>query len=157
MKTLTAGQKQSGLGKTATCMALSLFYFALLAYPFGVTAEGFMVGRMLIAGIILFAISVPVWIINVKREFFTSEEEVQATVAEKTAAQNTYKVTDLAQLALHNNWINPEELKQILFCQESDNRSFGEVAVKRNFLTMSQVKALLQMQREQRTAADASS
>ena len=155
MKTLTAEQKQSGLWKTTTCMALSLFYFALLAYPFGVTAEGFMVGRMLIAGVILLAISVPVWIINVKREFFTAEEEIQAAAVAETVAQNTYKVTDIAQLALRNNWINPEELKQILFCQESDKKSFGEVAIKRNFLTMSQVKALVQMQREQRAAVEA--
>ena len=155
MKTLTAEQKQNGTLKTATCMTLSLFYFALLAYPFGVTAEGFMPGRMLIAGVILFTISVPLWIINVKREFFTAKEEVQEAAAVESAAQNTYKVTDIAQLALLNNWINPEELKQILFCQESDKKNFGEVAVKRNFLTMSQVKALLQMQREQRAAADA--
>jgi hypothetical protein len=110
---------------------------------------------MLIAGVILFTISVPLWIINVKREFFTAKEEVQEAAVAESAAQNAYKVTDIAQLALLNNWINPEELKQILFCQESDKKNFGEVAVKRNFLTMSQVKALLQMQREQRAAADA--
>ena len=152
MKTLTAEQKQSGLRKTAICVALSLFYFALLAYPFGVTAEGFVVGRMLLAGVILFTISVPVWIINVKREFFTAEKDVREAAVAETAAQNTYKVTDIAQLALLNNWINPEELKQILFCQECDDKKFGEVAVKRNFLTLTQVKSLLRMQSEQRQA-----
>jgi hypothetical protein len=160
MKTLTRSQKQSGVWKTASCIGLSLFYFALLAYPFGVTAGGFMVERMLIAGVILFALSIPVWIINLKREFFTPMEEsthVAEEVAESVAEKKVYKVTDLGQLALINNWITPSELKQILFCQEYDKKKFGEVAVKRNFLTMSQVKALLQMQSEQRSTVDVKS
>ena len=154
MKTLPRSQNQSRLWKTATCIGLSLFYFALLAYPFGITAQGFMVERMLIAAVVLFAISVPAWIINVKRELFTPEEETQKVeeVQESVAVKQDYKVTDIGHLALINNWITPKELKQILFCQECDHKKFGEVAIKRNFLTMSQVKALLQMQSEQRSS-----
>jgi|GEM_PF-2686357 len=160
MKTLKKSQRQSGTLKTATCIGLSFFYIALLAYPFGITSEGFMVERMLIAGVVLFAISIPAWMINVKREFFSTEEEKEKseeTVPENVAAKNTYKVTDIGQLALINNWITPKELKQILFCQECDHKKFGEVAIKRNFLTMSQVKALLQMQSEQRSTVNVKS
>nr|MBF0222094.1 hypothetical protein [Desulfobulbaceae bacterium] len=153
MKTLTTQQKQSGLWKTATCMTLSLFYFAMLAYPFGVSAEGFRAERMLIAGVIFFAISIPAWIINVKRELFTTEEAQEAVAA--VEARNVHKVTNIGQLAILNNWLTPKELKQILFCQESDEKKFGEVAIKRNFLTMSQVKSLLQMQEEQQVSAQA--
>ena len=155
MKTLKTSQKNSSIWKTATCIGLSLFYFALLAYPFGVTAEGFMVERMLIAGVVFFAISIPAWIVNLKREFFTPEEET--TEVEEAAVKNVYKVTDIGQLALINNWITPKELKQILFCQECDDKKFGEVAVKRNFLTLTQVKSLLRMQSEQRQATVSSS
>nr|MBF0220965.1 hypothetical protein [Desulfobulbaceae bacterium] len=135
--------------KTATCVVLSLFYFALLAYPFGVTAEGFMVERMIIAAVVFFAISIPAWIINVKRELFSPEEE-GADIVEATSSRQINTDSDIGQLALQNNWITPQELKQILFCQECDDRKFGEVAIKRNFLTMSQVKSLLQLQSEQR-------
>ena len=155
MKTLKTSQKNSSIWKTATCIGLSLFYFALLAYPFGVTAEGFMVERMLIAGVVFFAISIPAWIVNLKREFFTPEEETKEV--EEAAVKNVYKVTDIGQLALINNWITPKELKQILFCQECDDKKFGEVAVKRNFLTLTQVKSLLRMQSEQRQATVSSS
>jgi len=53
---------------------------------------------------------------------------------------------NLGQIAVLNKWPNPDEVKQILYCQEYDGMSFGKVAVKRNFLTMTQVKALLEMQ-----------
>ncbi len=120
MTTLTTTQKQNGLWKTATCMSLSLFYFAMLAYPFGVSAEGFKMERMLIAGVIFFAISIPAWIVNIKRELFTAEEAVEATTAD-VAVEIAHRVTDIGQLAILNQWISPKELKQILFCQESEN------------------------------------
>ena len=136
MKTL---KKQNAILKTAACVALSTFYFAMLAYPFGVTQEGYAIERVLIAGLIFMAISIPAWIVNIKREFFTEEEVVEKKV--------TQKVTDIGQIAVLNKWLVPEEVEQILHCQEYDKKSFGEVAVKRNFLTMTQVKALLKLQR----------
>lgn len=153
MKNSQKSRTNNSIYQTATCVGLSLFYFALLAYPFGVTAEGFMVERMLIAGVVFFAISIPAWIINVRRELFSTEEE-KAVASEENTVKKLYTSDDIGQLALENNWITPKELKQILFCQECDGRKFGEVAVKRNFLTMSQVKSLLQMQSEQRHAVE---
>lgn len=141
MKTL---KQQKELWKIATCVALSMFYFAMLAYPFGVTGEGYLVERALIAGAIFFAISIPVWIVNVKREFFS-----EAAVAEEKVtvqAEPARRKMNIGQIAVLNKWLSPNEVKQILYCQEYDGKSFGNVAVKRNFLTMSQVKALLSMQ-----------
>ena len=146
MKTL---KEQSAKWKTASCVALSMFYFAMLAYPFGVTGEGYVVERVLIAGAIFFAISIPAWIVNAKREFFSKAEVVEKKVAVK--AEPTREAMDIGQLAVLNKWLSPNEVKQILYCQEYDGMSFDKVAVKRNFLTMTQVKALFEMQREPET------
>lgn len=140
MKTL---REQNAIWKTTTCIALSTFYFAMLAYPLGVTGEGYMVERALIAGVIFFAISIPAWIVNVKREFFGKAEVVEKEVA--TEAVPVRPTMDIGQLAVLNKWLTPNEVKQILYCQEFDGMSFDKVAVKRNFLTMTQVKALFDL------------
>ena len=142
MKTL---KEQNALWKTVTCIALSTFYFAMLAYPFGVTGEGYVAERVLIAGVLFFAISIPAWIINAKREFFSEAAAVESKVAVK--AEPARKEMNIGQLAVMNKWLSPNEVKQILYCQEYDGMSFDKVAVKRNFLTMTQVKALFEMQR----------
>jgi hypothetical protein len=141
MKTL---KDQSATWKTAACVALSTFYFAMLAYPFGVTGEGYVVERVLIAGVLFFAISIPAWIINAKREFFSEAAAAERKVAVK--AEPARKTMDISQLAVLNKWLTPSEVKQILYCQEYDGMSFDKVAVKRNFLTMTQVKALFELQ-----------
>lgn len=149
MKTLKMNRKESAFWKTATVMGLSTFYFAMLAYPFGVTRDGYVVERALIAGVIFFAISIPAWIINLKREFFTPAPAASReglAVAEKSQSG----ALKIGQLARSNQWLSPKEIKQVLFCQDCDGKKFGEVAVKRNFLTMSQVKSLLDMQQAQR-------
>ena len=137
---------QNATWKTATCIALSTFYFAMLAYPFGVTGEGYVIERVLIAGVLFFAISIPAWIINAKREFFTEATVVESKVAVNAAPAR--KAMDIGQLAVLNKWLSPNEVKQILYCQEYDGMSFDKVAVKRNFLTMTQVKALFELQEE---------
>ena len=142
MKTL---KEQTAIWKTATCIALSTFYFAMLAYPFGVSGEGYVLERALIAGVIFFAISIPAWIVNVKREFFSKAEVVEGAAAVK--AVPVRQAMDIGQLAVLNKWLSPNEVKQILYCQEFDGMSFDKVAVKRNFLTMTQVKALFELQR----------
>ena len=146
MKTV---KQQKGLWKIATCIALSTFYFAMLAYPFGVTGEGYVIERVLIAGAIFFAISIPAWIVNAKREFLSEAEVVESNVAVK--AEPARKTMNIGQLAVLNKWLSPNEVKQILYCQEYDGTSFDKVAIKRNFLTMTQVKALFEMQREPET------
>jgi aspartate ammonia-lyase len=141
MKTL---KQQKNLWKIATCVALSTFYFAMLAYPFGVTGGGYVIERVLIAGAIFFAISIPVWIVNVKREFFSEAEVAEEKVT--VQAEPARRKMNIGQIAVLNKWLSPNEVKQILYCQEYDGKSFEKVAVKRNFLTMTQVKALLEMQ-----------
>ena len=130
--------------KISTGAALTMFYFAMLAYPFGVTRDGYFVERALIAGLVFFAISIPVWIVNIKREFFSETEVIEREVAVKS--EPTCKEMDIGQLAVLNKWLTADEVKQIIYCQELDGMSFEQVAVKRNFLTMMQVKALHQIQ-----------
>ena len=96
-----------------------------------------------IAGVIFFAISIPAWIINAKREFFSKSEVVESAVVVEAAPVR--KTMELGQLAVLNKWLSPNEVKQILYCQEFDGMSFDKVAVKRNFLTMTQVKALFDL------------
>lgn len=143
---MKTSKSQDAVLRTITCIALSTFYFAMLAYPFGVTGDGYVIERVLIAGLIFFAISIPAWIINAKREFFSDQVAVETRAAVKTEPVRQPTV-DLAQLAVMNKWLSPNEVKQILYCQEYDGMSFDKVAVKRNFLTMTQVKALMEMQR----------
>lgn len=134
---------KSAVLKTATCMGLSTCYFAMLAYPFGVTGNGYVVERALIAGAIFFAVSIPAWIINVRREFFSE--------ALTTEAEPARRVDNIGQLAVLNKWLSPNDVKQILYCQEYDGMSFDKVAVKRNFLTVEQISTLFKMQKERAT------
>jgi len=130
--------------KVSTCMALSTFYIVMLAYPFGVTPDGYVVQRALVAGLVLFAISIPAWIINSKRQFFTSADAEEVAVE---ASNVIVKRARIGELALQNNWLHPKEIKQILFCQGVDQGSkFGEIAVKRNYLSTGQLISLLEMQ-----------
>jgi len=129
--------------KTATCVVLSLFYFAVLAYPFGVSAQGFVLNKAIIAAVIFFAISIPAWIINIKREFFSPDQATTETEAEPA---NEYGAPKIGELAIKNNWLSFEEIKQILFCQEGNGLRFGEIAVKRNYLSPDQVNSLLALQ-----------
>ncbi|MDF1577268.1 MAG: hypothetical protein P1P81_02365 [Desulfobulbales bacterium] len=141
--------KQNAIRKTAICVALSTFYFAMLAYPFGVTGDGYVVERVLLAGALFFAISIPAWIVNARREFFT--ETVAADTGVVISTEPARAPLDIAQLAVMHKWLTPDEIKQILYCQKHDGMSFDKVAVKRNFLTMTQVKALFEMQRRPET------
>ena len=150
--------EQSPFWKTMTCILLSMFYFAMLAYPFGVSKEGYMVNQALIAGVVFFAISIPAWIINVKREFYGSEEEV--TEAQEVARpagviQRRKEISmnvradgnRMGELAVMKKWLTPKEIKQILFCQQGESaKMFGEIAVKRNYLSQEQVNTLLAWQ-----------
>jgi len=129
--------------KTATCVVLSMFYFAMLAYPFGVSGEGYVLNKALIAAVIFFAISIPAWIINIKREFLSPDQE--ATNTEEDS--NEHACLKVGQLAMNKSWLSPEEIKQILFCQTGNGKKFGEIAVQRNYLSLAQVNSLLAMQR----------
>jgi hypothetical protein len=140
---------KSAILKIAQCVALSTFYFAMLAYPFGVTRDGYIIERVLIAMVVFLAISIPGWIINFRKEFFCKTELVKEKV---NAVAPAPKPLDISQLAVMNNWLTPDEVKQVVFCQQHDGMSFDKVAVKRNFLTMLQVKSLFEMQEGSKTA-----
>ncbi|MDA8160398.1 MAG: hypothetical protein M0T76_06735 [Desulfobacteraceae bacterium] len=134
-------QVHNAFWKIFVSISLSTFYFTMLAWPFGLTQTGYMASRAFLAGAIMFAISIPAWIINIKREFFSDEMEAAKTAEAKAPVYHT-----IGQLALNNKWLSPSEIEQIIFCQEADGETFGRVAVKRNFLTLTQVKSLLAMQ-----------
>lgn len=141
-------KRQTAMWKTGTCMILSTFYFAMLAYPFGVTQEGYAIERMMVVGFLFFAISIPTWIINIRREFFTEQAVVNKKVIE---AKPEKEIVDISQLAVLNKWLSPNEVKQIVYCQEFDGMSFDKVAIKRNFLTIMQVRDLFELQRNARS------
>ena len=44
------------------------FYIAMLAWPFGLSEQGYIATRALLAGSVMFAISIPAWFINIKRD-----------------------------------------------------------------------------------------
>lgn len=166
MRTQTTSREHNAYWKTATCMALSTFYFAMLAYPFGVTGDGYVPQRALIAGVIFFAISIPAWIVNVKKEFLAAPEAPLAAGAAAHAAGSPLsrkaaggylsvnsKGGRIGELALTKRMLSPAEIKQILFCQRGDcGKRFGEIAVKRNYLTPDQVNMLLGMQPDKNSA-----
>ena len=87
----------------------------------------------------MFAISIPAWFINIKREFMAEE-------AREAAAEQVQELDKIGQLALDNKWLSPDEVRQVMYCQKADGKKFGQVAVKRNFLTLTQVKSLLSTQ-----------
>ena len=140
MTTQLSMNQYSAIRKTAICIVLSMFYFAMLAYPFGVTAEGYALHKAVIAGVIFFAISIPAWVVNLKREFFDPEAAITSPKHMKDASR-------IGELAMLKKWLTLEEVKQILFCQQGcQGKRFGEIAVKRNYLTPDQVENLLAMQ-----------
>ncbi len=124
--------------KTTVCVSLSAVYIAALAWPFGLSEQGYVASRALLAGSVMFAISIPAWFINVKREFMAKEAQ--------TAGEQEQVLDKIGELALNNKWLSPDEVKQVMFCQKADGKKFGQVAVKRNFLTLTQVKSLLNTQ-----------
>ncbi len=142
MNTTETSKGLSPEKKTALCIVMSMFYFAMLAYPFGVTAEGYVWQKVLIAGLIFFAISIPAWIVNLKREFY--DETASEAAVEDIENINASKIGEIART---KNWLTVEDISQILFCQGGESGSkFGEVAVKRNYLTPQQVDTLLCIQ-----------
>lgn len=133
----------------------------MLAYPFGVTGDGYVPQRALIAGVIFFAISIPAWIVNVKKELLTAPGALTvregaahgapSTIQSRAAGRGYLAVnasgSRIGELALTKRMLSPAEIKQILFCQRGDcGKRFGEIAVKRNYLTPAQVDLLLEMQ-----------
>lgn len=143
--------------KTAMCIVLSMFYFAMLAYPFGVAMEGYVWQKALIAGVIFFAISIPAWIVNLKREFYDATATEAGTVEEMMEREldvshydNLVKASKIGELARVQKWLTLEDIAQILFCQGGECGSkFGQIAIKRNYLTKDQVETLLAMQQAQ--------
>jgi len=153
MNTTETIKSMSPEKKTALCIVMSMFYFAMLAYPFGVAMEGYVWQKAVIAGVIFFAISIPAWIVNLKREFYhatSSErtvEEMLESELDVTAPENALKVNKIGELARMNKWLTLEDIAQILFCQGGECGSkFGQIAIKRNYLTPEQLDALLAMQ-----------
>lgn len=153
MNTTTTISKMSADKKTALCIVMSMFYFAMLAYPFGVAMEGYVWQKAVIAGVIFFAISIPAWIVNLKREFYDATasegtvEEMLENELDVSAPENIAKVSKIGELARMNKWLTLEDIAQILFCQGGECGSkFGQIAVKRNYLTNDQLNELLAMQ-----------
>jgi len=125
----------------------------MLAYPFGVAMEGYVWQKAVIAGVVFFAISIPAWIVNLKREFYDATaaegtvEEMLENELDLSAPENVLRASKIGELARMNKWLTLEEIAQIRFCQDGEQgSSFGEIAVKRNYLTRQQVEALLEMQ-----------
>lgn len=138
--------------KTALCIVMSMFYFAMLAYPFGVAMEGYVWQKAVIAGVIFFAISIPAWIVNLKREFYRGTaaegavDEMLENELDLSAPGNGAGGKTLSELAQMKHWLTPDEIAQIHFCQHGDERgSFSQIAIKRNYLTRQQVDSLLGM------------
>jgi hypothetical protein len=139
--------------KTALCIVLSMFYFAMLAYPFGVAMEGYVWQKAVIAGIIFFAISIPAWIVNLKREFYSvsategATEEMLDNELDLFASMSSNEVTTMSEMARRKNWLTVDDIAQIQYCQEREQgSSFSQIAIKRNFLTREQVDTLLALQ-----------
>lgn len=116
--------------------------------------EGYVWQKAMIAGVIFFAISIPAWIVNLKREFYSATvvEETVETMMEKelnlATPGSASKVRRIGELARLQKWLTLEDIAQILFCQGGEcGSSFGQIAVKRNYLTPQQVDSLLAMQK----------
>lgn len=52
----------------------------------------------------------------------------------------------IGMLAASNGWLSLSEINQILYCQKDDGYKFGEIAVRRNYLTSGQVASILEIQ-----------
>ena len=57
------------------------------------------------------------------------------------------KPAKIGKLAVNNQLLTKDEVSQILFCQKHSDKKFGEIAVRRNFLKISDIDALLIMQK----------
>lgn len=152
MNTTETTTRFSAEKKTAMCIVMSMFYFAMLAYPFGVAMEGYVWQKAVIAGVIFFAISIPAWIVNLKREFYGAAEA--EGVAEEMAEHrlnlsvpaSMTQARKIGELARMQKWLTVDDVAQILYCQNADSESkFGQIAVKRNYLTREQVDTLLSL------------
>ncbi len=159
MKTTETIKGFSAEKKTALCIVMSMFYFAMLAYPFGVAMEGYVWQKAVIAGVIFFAISIPAWIVNLKREFYSVEqvegaaEVMHAGAVDLSRPENAMKPTMIGEVAKMQKWLTVDDVAQILFCQEAeDNAKFGQIAIKRNYLSREQVDELLSMLNGYRTS-----
>ena len=64
----------------------------------------------------------------------------------RTQEVKEHMLQKIGQLAMRKKWLSPDEVRQIMFCQKADEAKFGQVAVKRNFLTLTHVKSLLSLQ-----------
>jgi hypothetical protein len=53
----------------------------------------------------------------------------------------------IGKLAVDNQMLTKDEVSQVLFCQKHSDEKFGEIAVRRNFLKISDMDALLIMQK----------
>jgi len=144
--------KLSAEKKTAMCIVMSMFYFAMLAYPFGVALEGYVWQKAAIAGVIFFAISIPAWIVNLKREFYSATategavEDMLENELDQYSPGNTNQARTIGEMAMMKNWLTFEDIAQIRFCQNGEQGStFSQVAIKRNYLTRQQVDALMGM------------
>lgn len=153
MKTTETIKKLSAEKKTALCIVMSMFYFAMLAYPFGVAMEGYVWQKAVIAGVIFFAISIPAWIVNLKREFYDGAqaegtvEDMLENELDLSATTTINKAATIGEMARMKHWLTSEEIAQIRFCQNGEPGStFGEIAIKRHYLTPKQVETLMGMQ-----------
>ncbi len=52
----------------------------------------------------------------------------------------------IGMLAVSNGWLSLPEIKQILYCQKGNGYKFGEIAVRRNYLTSEQVASIIEIQ-----------
>jgi hypothetical protein len=64
----------------------------------------------------------------------------------RTLQEKEHMLQKIGQLAMSKKWLSPDEVRQIMFCQKAAEAKFGQVAVKRNFLTHTQVESLLSLQ-----------
>jgi len=135
--------------KTALCIVMSMFYFAMLAYPFGVAMEGYVWQKAMVAGVIFFAISIPAWIVNLKREFYSAEQTAAAeerVERDLSLPENAMQAAKIGELARMQKWLSVDEVAQILYCQDAEGENkFGQIAIKRNYLSREQVDELLTM------------
>lgn len=56
------------------------------------------------------------------------------------------KPTKIGKLAVKNQMLTKGEVSQILFCQKHSEEKFGEIAIRRDFLKVADLDALLMMQ-----------
>ena len=50
------------------------------------------------------------------------------------------------EIAVSKGWLSQDEVREIAYCQKYEGYKFGEIAIKRNFLTTQQVDSILEIQ-----------